>query len=169
MAEEISEEVPDVVLYGLEQTRVEDGRANYTVFAEKASSYGEKKELLLENVIFREYDREGKTVTEGSVRRLLLFNETEDAELQGAVDFYSSREEAALRGDHFMWDNTNKILTAPGDTEVELIREDGSTVKGSGFEADFSSLTVRFSRRVSGKFVDEEEDDLEEETEEETR
>ncbi len=158
VAEEISGEVPDVVLYGLAQTRVEYGKPRYTVFAEKASSYGEKKELVLENILFREYDEEGLIITEGEAEELTFFSESENAELSGAVDFYSSREEAALRGERFYWTNEERTLRSGDETEVELLKEDGSSVKGKGFEVDFSNLSLRFSESVSGVLVEEEED-----------
>lgn len=158
VAEEISGEVPDVVLYGLAQTRVEYGKPRYTVFAEKASSYGEKKELVLENILFREYNEEGVIITEGEAEELTFFSESENAELSGEVDFYSSREEAALRGNRFYWTNEERTLRGGDETEVELLREDGSSVKGKGFEVDFSNLSLRFSESVSGVLVEEEED-----------
>lgn len=159
VAEEISREVPDLVLYGLAQTRVEYGKPRYTVFADKASSYGEKKELVLENILFREYNEEGEIITEGEAEELTFFTESEDAELWGGVDFYSSREEAALRGDRFFWDNEERTLRGGDETEVKLLREDGSSVRGKGFEVDFSNLSLRFSRSVAGVFIDEEEED----------
>jgi hypothetical protein len=156
VADEISREVPDLVLYGLAQTRVEYGKPRYTVFAEKASSYGEKKELVLEDILFREYNEEGEVITEGEAEELTFFTESEDAELAGSVDFYSSREEAALRGDRFYWNDEARTLRGGDETEVELLREDGSSVRGRGFMVDFSNLSLKFSQYVSGVFVDEE-------------
>jgi LPS export ABC transporter protein LptC len=157
VAEDISEEVPNTVLHYFSQTIVRDGTPVYRVQAEKAETYNKKNTMILFNVLFQELNPEGEVITEGWAEEITFYTDTEDAELEGNIEFYSKAEEAAVRASFLEWDHGDKVLSGKDEEVVRLERKSGSVVSGTGFEAELKKKRVRFTGNVEGTYVDEEE------------
>jgi LPS export ABC transporter protein LptC len=162
IAEDLSETVPETVLLDFIQVRMYKGQPEYRVYGKKAETYGKKKETILEDVLFHEFDDAGSVVTEGKADLVTHFSETDNAQMEGNLDFYSKDEEAGITADYLFWDDEKSTLQGKDEETITLRKDDGSELSGRGFIADISEKQVEFTSSVSGIWVDEDEDDNEE-------
>jgi len=158
VTEEMSEQIPDSVLHDFTYTVVENGTPIYRLEAEKAEFYTERKETHVEKLVFREYDSDEQLITEGRSDSALFSTDTENAELEGNLRFYTSIEEARFEADYLYWNNAEKILAGSETGRVLIIEDSGSRLEGVGFEADVKRRIVEFSGPVAGTFVAEDDE-----------
>ena len=107
----------------------------------------------LEEVSYAEYDGNGILITAGSAQRAVYYTEREDAELAGAIRLRSQSQEVWLEAESLRWDEERHRLTSGTGETVQIFRDDGSQVSGSGLEVDLRRKTIRFSGPVSGTLV----------------
>jgi len=156
VADSIAGETPDTVLLEFKHTIVSGGKVWIVLEAERAETYGEKKQIFLFDVRFREYDSEGTLLTELAVQRATFNTASEDASAAGSIVIHSSAETASLRTEgELAWTREGKLLEAGREQTVRLQKDDGTFVEGSGFAADFRRRTLRFADRVRGNYVRE--------------
>jgi hypothetical protein len=154
LAGDLDEEIPDTVLVGFSRTVVRNGRVILRLEAGEARSFGESETVVLKDVHFQELDSAGTIVAEGWVSKAVFHTDTEDAETSGSVRIYSAREEASLEASELIWEKEGRVLRSL-DAPVTLRKDDGSLLKGRGFEADFRSRSVQFTAGVIGTIVDD--------------
>lgn len=159
IAEDLDETVPETVLREFTQVRMYKGRPQYRVYGSRAETYGKKKETVAENVLFQEFGSEGEIVTEGSAERITYFTETENAELEGNLDFYSADEEAGIEGDYLYYNDEENTLSGKPEERIIMEKKDGSSLSGRGFAVNISEKEIRFSSGVEGIWVEEDEED----------
>jgi hypothetical protein len=156
VAESIPGETPDTILLDFRHTVVSGGKVWIILEAGRGETYGQRKQIFLFDVHFREFDSAGELLTELSVQRAIYSTESEDASAAGSIVIYSSAEEASLRTDgELTWTREGKLLEAGSEQTVRLQKDDGSFVEGRGFAADFRRNTLSFSDRVRGVYVRE--------------
>ena len=164
ITEELSDEIPETVLLDFTHTVVEDGRPVFIISAERAENYTERKQTVLSEVSFAEYDSDGEAVTEGVADSAIFFTDTENAELRGNISFYSAAEEGRVEAEYLEWNREERELTSNPTDPVLLENESGSRIRGSGFRADFTLKQIEFSGKttssqsVRGTYVSEEEE-----------
>ena len=159
VAESIPGQIPETVLLEFTHTVVSGGRVWVVLEAERAETYGERNEIVLEGVFFREYDQEGNLLTEAQAERAVFATDSENATLSGSIEIYSHEEEASLQAGRLSWVREGRRLVADDGQTVRLQTDDGSYVEGEGFSADFRRKRLEFSSRVRGSYVREEEEE----------
>ena len=157
VAEDLSEDIPNTVLFNVSHTIVVDGIPKYRIHAQQAETYEKKKQTILREVLFRELNQKGEVITEGWVDSIVYFTDSEDAQMNGNIEFYSATEETRIEAESLSWENKQKILTGAPEETVYLEREAGSNVRGKGFQAELNKKSLRFAGEVEGEFVEEEE------------
>jgi LPS export ABC transporter protein LptC len=150
-------EIPDTVLENFSQTVVRDGRPLLLMQAAEARTFGASKRVLLRGAVFKEFDSTGQLSIEGRAERATFHTDTENAELSGGIELYSSRDKARVRAESIAWDRERRLARGGAAEVVAVDRDDGSRIQGSGFEADFRARTIRFTAGVSGTIVHEDE------------
>lgn len=153
VSEEMSEQVPDSILHEFSYTVVEGGKPSVRVDAERAEFFEKSDRTYVTGLTFREYDEQGELVTEGTADYAEFHTDTESAELEGGLRFYSSTEEATVETEYLYWDNEEKLLTGREDDRVRIEEDSGSRLDGIGFEADVRRRLIDFAGPVSGRFV----------------
>lgn len=153
VTDEISEQIPDSLLRDFSYTVVENGTPAYRLEADQAEFFTEKKITYVKGLIFREYDSLEQLVTEGRSDAAVFFTDSENAELEGNLRFYSSAEEASVETDYLFWNNDEKLLTGSDDGQVRILEDSGSRLDGIGFEADVRRRLVDFTGPVSGLYI----------------
>lgn len=156
---EIPETIPDSILFNFEHISVSKGKPVFRIQAEKAKSYENQKKTILENVTFIEFDDQLEAATSGTADHAVLFTESDNAELTGNIEAWSSREEAFIKTDYLYWNNETRILDSKPEEVVTVTQESGTEITGSGFRADMRTMTVTFEKGASGTFVSTEEDE----------
>lgn len=154
LSEELAADVPDMVVYDFSHTIVQDGRPLFRLRADRAESYRNMKKTALAGVSFTEYssDGAGRVVAEGRADSAVFWEETESAELYGAVRFSSARDGVRIETGNLVWDGQTRMLSSGTDTITTLSDDDGSRLSGSGFTADAARRRFSFTRRVDGSF-----------------
>ncbi len=146
-------EVPDTILERFSQTVVRDGRPTLVMEAAEARTFRSSKQVVLVGARFREYDSAGELAIEGRAEKAVFHTDTENAELSGGITLYSSRDEATMRAESLEWNRERRLARSGADEAVIVEKDDGSRIEGRGFEADFRTHTIRFSRGVRGTVV----------------
>lgn len=159
LAEDLSETVPETVLIDFVQVRTVEGKPDYRVYGSRAEVYGKRKETVIEDVLFQDFNDEGEIVTEGTADKVLFSSETENAEMTGDLRFYNADEEVQIFSEYLFWNDADETLTTRETEPVTLIKENGTEMRGTGFSADGKSKTINFTNRVQGTWVEDDEED----------
>lgn len=162
MTEDLEESIPQLVIKNFKHTEISKGQLSFLVVAERAEIFDERKQTKLYGMTFFEYDAAGKIVTNGKADEATFEIESEDALLTGNIEIYSKKQEAYITSNSFTWRKATKMLTGETNDTVFLSKEDGSTVEGEGFEANFKYNTITFSSNVTGSYVTKEDGEDEE-------
>ena len=152
-AEQLAEQVPETVLTGATHTVVRDGRVVAQIHAVLIENYPRSGRAVLEGVRYSEFDRAGNVVAAGSAERAVYLTASEDAELAGTIELRSETQEAVLRAEALRWDSERRRLSSGPQQMVEVARDDGSQVRGAGFQAELRTKTIRFAAPVTGTLV----------------
>lgn len=156
IAEEIGENIPDSVIENFSYTSVDNGSIIFRLYSKKAENYSKKKETILDEVVFREYNSNNEMVTEGTARKGVIYTESDDAKLTGSLIIYSANNEAEITADYLYWDDSNKSLTGSENGNVKLIRDSGTEISGTGFSGNLRTKIFKFEGDVNGIYHYEE-------------
>lgn len=151
--EQEEENVPDTVAIGVVHKIHKDGRLSLQLEASRAESFDARNQTILTDAHFVEFNSKGETATEGSADRVVFHTDTENAEISGSVHVHSTIEKGDVTAESLAWENKTKILTAPAAETVRIVKDDGSSLSGSGFKGDFNKREVTFSGPVQGTYV----------------
>ncbi len=153
VVEELSEEIPDTIIYEFTHTVVRDGRPVLIVEAAESQTFSRRDTQLLSGIAFRELDRSGDLVTSGTANNAVYDTATQDVEITGNVLFFSAEEEATLTADSLFWDDENRMLRAEPEDSVRVATEEGTNIEGRGFEVDMQFRTMTYERGVRGRII----------------
>lgn len=153
--EQLADEVPETVLTGVTHTVVRDGRVVAEVRAQRVENFPGGGRAELHDVRYVEYDGSGAVAAAGRADRAVYYKDSEDAEVAGAVELRSVSQRASLTAEQLYWDHAGRLLSTGAEQVVAVIRDDGSSVRGAGFEAELRGKTIHFSGPVSGRLVAE--------------
>ncbi len=156
LPDKMMDDIPDNILYNFLYTESSNGNRNFSIYAEKAEIFNTRKQTVLTEVVFQQYDSAGAVITEGKADKCLIFTETNDAELTGNLIIYSSGEEAEIATSYLFWNNGDKTLTGKQDRTITIRKDSGTVISGSDFSADMKTKSYNLGNGVSGKYVYEE-------------
>ncbi|GAB1431473.1 hypothetical protein MASR2M29_00980 [Spirochaetota bacterium] len=154
---DLSEEIPDTVVYDFVHTVAENGSPRFNLKAKRAESYQAKKLMRLYSVSFIEYaggsslDQE-QILSEGKADRAVFYTDTESAELSGSVYLYSAKEKSTIRSSYLEWNGESRILSSRADAVSSIYNEEGSGISGSGFGVDANRRSFGFDKHVDGQY-----------------
>ena len=147
-------DTPDTILYDFTTTSVRGQEPYFRIKAAEAETFDKKNITSLTKVSFEEFDSEGKVIARGTADHAIYHTDTKNAELTGHLDVYSSQEKARITTDYLEWNDKNHTLTVKPDVPVSIVKDDGSNIEATGFEADLRTRTIRFTSDVRGTFVE---------------
>lgn len=157
VAEEFSEEIPDTILFEFTHRVIQDGREIFKVSGKRGEFFEEKRQALFYGVAFQEFDADGILITRGVCNNARIYTDTENAELWGELDFYSSKDEASLKGNSLFWDDAASVLSGSDEEIIEIQKDSNKTVAGRGFYVDLNTRVVSFQGDITGSWVEDEE------------
>ena len=158
VSDEMSEDVPDTIMKNFTYISVRNGVESIKLEAETASTFENKNETIMENVVFQEFSNNGSIAAEGKADSVILFNNTEDAELSGNLYLYSKQEEGAIETDFLEWTKESKELKSNPQSQVNITKDSGTTISGKGFHANLRKKEITFSENIIGEYINEDED-----------
>jgi LPS export ABC transporter protein LptC len=157
LPESTTEGIPDTVATGITHRIVKGSRLSFEMEAERAETYGARKQTILSAARFTEYDDKGGAATEGSADTVVYHTDTEDAEISGSITVYSAAQKGSISTQTLSWKNKERRLTASPEERVVVTKDDGSYIRGTGFIGDFRTNQIQFTGPVEGRYVYNEE------------
>ncbi|MBN1242856.1 MAG: LPS export ABC transporter periplasmic protein LptC [Spirochaetales bacterium] len=151
--DELGPGTPELLLSGVRHRSISDGMVVFRVEAERAEIHESRGYTVLFDARFVEYAEDGSVATEGRADRIRIDTATEDAEIEGNVVFTSAREKASFATARLAWNAAERKLSGGDDALVTVRTEDGTELRGAGFEADAARGTFLFGEDVVGSFT----------------
>ena len=148
-----AEAIPDTVAVGVVHRVHQDGHLSLELTAARAETWNDTKQTILSDTRFTEFNQDGTPGTVGQARKVIFHSDTENADISGSVRVRSNQEKGTVTAESLSWDNKAKRLTAPPREVVALVKDDGTSISGTGFQGDFKSREVTFSGPVTGTYV----------------
>jgi len=148
--DKLGENIPDNIIENFSYTSVDNGSIVFRLYSEKAENYNQKNETILDMVVFREYNLNSRTVTEGTAEKGLIHTDSDDAELTGKLIIYSAENETEITADYLYWNDEKKTLSGSENGVVKLLKDSGTQISGTGFKGDLKTKTFNFKRDVKG-------------------
>lgn len=145
---------PEIELRNLSHTVVRSNRIQLRVFSAYSRTYQSQNRQVLNDVYFWEYGTDGEIASEGRSDSAEVFLETEDIVFEGNIQLYSHVEEAGVNADFLEWSGEERQLQGRDGELVEIERDDGSVIRGSGFLADMRRRSIVFTQNIEGTFID---------------
>ncbi len=154
IAEAVPDTLPNARIDDFVHTVVRRGRKQFVVRAETALRYDDAAEQQLYDVSFEEYGADGEVVAHGRADFARYFDDSEDVELYGEIEFTSVVEEAVVTTEYLFWDREDRLLHGSEDKAVHIRQEDGTELSGYGFLADMKLRSLTFEREIRGRYVE---------------
>ena len=151
--EELLDYIPQTEFRDVTHTLVRDGRVVAQISAQQVLNFPRHGRTILIEVEYVEYDASGNPVTTGSAERATYYTECKDAELAGSIRLRSDSQEVSLEAGSLRREDQRRRLVTGPEAVVEILRDDGSQVTGTGLEVDVRRKTIRFTGPVSGALV----------------
>jgi hypothetical protein len=153
LADSFEDALPEARIRGLSHAIADGDRPVMLIRAELLETYTTLKKHVLRGLFFEEYDQQGARAASGSAELVVYHFERETAELSGKVEIRSEREKGQLSGTDFAWDRKAWSVASAAQSEVIVRKDDGSELRGRGFEADLRRQEIRFLGPVRGTYV----------------
>lgn len=146
------EDAPEMVLRNANAARYEKAEQSVVFSAEILEIYDADRVWAAERVLFTEYgdDGTGTAALEGSAGLLLIDEKESVYSLGGGTEFFIREDGLRVIASDLQWQTKLHRLYGPENGTVELIRDDGSSVRGTGFHADTLRHSYLFKRNFSG-------------------
>lgn len=153
MAENLGEETPELRMESVSVVSIEDDRERFRIDAEALAEFSADYRREIRGARFTEYAEDGSVSAEGEADRISFDTRTDDAVLEGSIRFRSVSDETTVEADYLEWIDGQRRLRGSAAGEVALLREDGTRIRGAGFEAEFPTRTFSFTAGVSGVYI----------------
>lgn len=160
------EDAPEMILRNANAARYDNAEKSVVFSADILEIYDADRVWAAETVRFTEYADNGNTAAalEG-VAGLLLIDEKESVySLGGGTDFFIREDGLRVIASDLQWQTKLHQLYGPENGTVQLIRDDGSSVQGTGFHADTLRRSYLFKHNFSGVIAGKTTGDIIEET-----
>lgn len=154
LTEELSEDIPDMVISDYESVEVRNGSPVLKITAGDASFYNKKEETHLSDVEFYNYD-DDEITNHGKTDKAVLHMVSGDATMTGSILIESTEDDSSLEAESLQWIDNEKKLSSQSDHAVSVKDKDGSRMEGRGFSADIRRNSIVFEGEIDGEFISE--------------
>ncbi len=152
MAEELSEQIPDAVIYDFERYVIQNAKPRFRLQARKGSFFEKAGKIVMESVDFTEYALDGSgEAARGHADTGTFYTKTESAELNGKVFFSSETDSITLSSGYLYWDGKERTIASRLDT-VTTVTSKESSLSGAGFKGDAKTRDFSFGEHVDGSY-----------------
>lgn len=148
---EKSDSIPDSVMKNFNLIQMKNNKPYTQVTSSLTEIYESQNKTVLFDVVFTEYNTISHELsTYGKADMIEYFNDTEDAKLNGNLNFISKKDEIELTGDSLYWNSKEKKIESDINSSILVVKEDGSTIEGYGFSANLRYSTFSFDKNITG-------------------
>jgi LPS export ABC transporter protein LptC len=155
-----SDDLPDIVMEGVEYVRVRNGNPLARFTAESAERYEDQQVMELHNFTFEQFETLGEELNAvGSAGMATVALDTGNVQLREGIRIDVESENISIETERLDWQDKERILTAGEDQRVDMKRSDGTDFSGWGFSANIRDRTWGFSSGIQGTYFWEDEDE----------
>ncbi|MDR2418173.1 MAG: LPS export ABC transporter periplasmic protein LptC [Treponema sp.] len=155
-----SDELPDIVMEGVEYVRVRNGNPLARFRAESAERYEDRQVMELHNFTFEQFETLGEELNAvGSAGMATVALDTGNVQLREGIRIDVESENITIETERLDWQDKERILTAGEEQRVDMKRSDGTDFSGWGFSANIRDRTWGFSSGIQGAYFWEDEDE----------
>jgi LPS export ABC transporter protein LptC len=152
---------PSMILTKTEYVRIRNGNPEARLRAEEVRQYEAKHSWELDGVSFEQFNAvpEGygkipDVNARGKAASAWMETDTGNFALSGGVVLEVVSEGIVMETREVFWQDEDRFLSAP--EQLNIVRDDGTTLTGRGFSADIRRRTFEFESAAEGVVVDEE-------------
>lgn len=149
----MGESYPEMILEDAIVERYENSSLSIKVNARVLEIYDKDRMWAGSDVAFTQLAGNGEIDSEGSAGLLLIDNNSEVYTLGNGSRFTLVADGMTLSAPDLRWVRKTQQLYGTVDGEVEITKEDGSVMRGTGFYADTLSRAFALEGGVSGSMV----------------
>ncbi len=144
-----------MVLNDVKVERYEKARVSIQLEAGSLEMYDADKIWAAENVSFIQYAADGSGTVESSgfAALMLVDDKAEVYTLGKETEVHLISDNLLMKASDLKWSKKTNRLSGSKTGEVEIAKDDGSLIRGTGFFADTLSRSYDLSRTVSGQLV----------------
>jgi LPS export ABC transporter protein LptC len=154
------EELPDLVMNNVEYVRVRSADPQARFYAELAERYEKRRKMELTNLRFEQYGEHGNEINANGMAGYASVDiDSGDIMMGGGVKIEVESEDITIETDRLEWLDENRTLSAGEKDTVNIYRENGTSFKGIGFNANARSRKWEFNGTVSGTYIYDDEED----------
>jgi len=154
------DEDPDLIMEMVEYVRIEDGNPIVRLQADEVRRYEAKHTMEMDLFHFHQFNSAQEDVKEipeinvrGNAGKARVETDTNNFSMQNGVFFEVKSEDITLETENLSWQDSERILKAPG--KLTITRGDGTILEGTGFSAEVRKKSWEFERDVEGAVVDD--------------
>lgn len=151
-SEELDKDIPNTVINNFKHIAVSGGAPSFRIEAAVAKTYDKQAKTVMTEIYFEEYGKDLEVVRFGKGDSAVLYTDTEDAEITGSIEFYSSEEEAWLWSEYLYWNEAEKTLTGKDHDTVRINTDEGTKISGKGFMGNMKTMTFSYNKNVEGSY-----------------
>jgi LPS export ABC transporter protein LptC len=164
-----SKDQPDIVMRDVEYVRVRGGDPVVRFQAEEAERFEDKQIMNLSDFSFEQFENHGDEIDAmGKAGQASVALDSGNISLGGGVIISVESEDITIETSGLEWQDKERRLFGTPSGDVNISRSDGTEFNGRGFSADARSRTWTFTSGVSGSYVETDDDEDEEASEEAT-
>lgn len=153
---------PDIVMENVIFVSVEGGEPLVRFRAELAEQWEESQIMNLTFASFEQLEDNGHTVNAaGLAGSATVHIESGNVSLMDGVRISIESEDITIETETLEWNDDARILFGREHDEVSIYRSDGTRFIGVGFSANSRTRTWSFSGEVRGRYVEDENGDME--------
>lgn len=147
--------IPDMVLNDVNIDRYENARISIGLQARTLEIYDTDRVWVAEGISFVQYapDGTGEIESEGFAGIMLVDDKEEVYSLGEDTEVHLISDNLFLKASDLRWSKKTNQLSGSRSAEVEIAKDDGSVIRGTGFYADTLNRSYELLQNVSGKFV----------------
>ncbi|MDR1144447.1 MAG: LPS export ABC transporter periplasmic protein LptC [Spirochaetaceae bacterium] len=154
---------PSMILTKTSYVRMRNGNPEARLGAEEVRQYEANHSWELDDVSFEQfnaapegYDGIPDLNARGTAATARLETDTGNFSLSGGVVLEVISEGIVMETTEVFWQDQDRLLSAP--EQLNIVRDDGTTLTGRGFSADIRRRTFVFESAAEGVVVDEEDE-----------
>jgi LPS export ABC transporter protein LptC len=156
--------LPDIVMDNVEYVRVRSLDPQARLQAERVERYEERRVMELWNFSFEQFHGHSDEVNAyGRAGRASFEIDSGDIRMEDGVLIEVDSEDVVIETARLEWKDKERALSSGPTDEVHVYQENGTSFTGIGFQANARSRTWSFSDTVSGTYVHDDDDEVNEE------
>jgi LPS export ABC transporter protein LptC len=150
----MGDDQPNMIMRGVEYTRVESTEPLARFNADYAESYEKQNVMKLQDFTFEQYGQSSEEISiSGRAGQAVIEINTGDIFMDGGVSIEVKAENIVLETYRLEWRDEQRTLSTGEQDEVTIYMENGTSFTGVGLQAEARRRSWEFSGGVSGQYV----------------